>query len=122
MIKLLVRRDRRGRFILINKTPPKGVMFVLPMPRHFTPMDKKLNVMWKDFDNWQDNSKRGEDDHAQQKRIALYAKKHFKVNLTWKPVIIPNDEFESGWPTKGYWRSNKSWFNREIKRLVRSKP
>ncbi len=121
MIKLMVRRDRRGRIILVDKNP-KGVLLVFPPVKHITPVDKKLRQMWNDFDKWQDNSRRGESDHAQQKRIVLYAKKHFGVNLTWKPVIIPNDDFESGWPTNGLWRSNKAWFNAEIKRLYRGKP
>ena len=117
MITLNVARDKKGRVVLLNKQPPAGVRLVFRKVKPMDSITKRLKKMWLEFNEKQDNARHGEDYRWQQKMIRKMAKKHFGVNLSWDNGVKDKDDDCYGWPTKGFWRANKMWFNKEIRRL-----
>lgn len=121
MITLKVKRNKQGQIVLADKNP-RGVRLKFPVVHPISDTDKQLRAMWRDMDRKSDDYEKSDVDYPwQQRLIRRLAKKHFGVDLKWKSVTVDKRDDSYGWPTTGYWETNKTWFNKEIKRLLGEK-
>ena len=115
MITLNVRRNRQGDLLILNPQPPKGVRYVFAKSQPTTPLQKTIRAFWREFDKMVDEGNMTDCYKKQQNAIKKLAKVYFGIDLTWTP---PNPEAD-GWPTHGYWYSNKRFITTRIKELAK---
>lgn len=115
MITLSVKRDKKGRLILLDYDKTK-VKLVFSKAKKLSNIDRKIRKMWKDMDVWVAKSSRNESFKSQQRWIRNYAKETLGVDLTWASC-----KDMEGWPTSGWWETNQRWFSKELRRLLEEK-
>jgi hypothetical protein len=118
MIQLQVGRDKQGRLLILSPKRPYGLEYVFRKTSGPDALDLLIKAMWKEYNfifSKRESYLEG-NDRAQQKLIKKLIKQHFGFSLTWKAA----EGDVEGWPTDGFWSSNRRFITKLLKQNLTS--